>query len=104
MGEKYEVITYEHTIGFNYTLPGEDEPRMLEKEVTLVWEDTLESFFQAYTKEKPYTINEFHQERSRDSFIQRIEDQNENLIDEVDEEIAQKMKFGFEYTSPTYED
>ena len=29
---------------------------------------------------------------------------NEKIIDEVEEEISQKMKFGSFFTSPTYED
>jgi hypothetical protein len=104
MSEKYEVITYEDIAVFNYTLPETDEKEQVEREMTLVWEDTLEKFFEAYNPQKPYKINTFDTEKQKNKFITNIDDENEKIIDEVDEEIGRKMKFGFDYTSPTYED
>ncbi|WP_297441745.1 hypothetical protein [Sulfurimonas sp.] len=65
--KKYEVIAYEDNIVFNFTLPGDDKENQLSKEVTLVWDDTLEKFFETHTKEKPYKIHSFknEQEKSR---------------------------------------
>lgn len=103
-GEKYEVITYEDEIVFNFTLPEDDKENHLSKEVTLVWDDTLEKFFETHTKEKFYKIHSFKNEREKNRFVQNIENATEEVIDQIDEEISQKMKFGFDYTSPTYED
>lgn len=104
MSTKYEVITYEDVIVFNYTLPGEESVEQISRDVTLVWEDTIEKFFEAHTPEKPYTIHSFERERDKEKFIADIENQTEEMIDAVDEEIGQRMKFGHFYTSPTYED
>lgn len=104
MSEKYEVITYEENIVFNYTLPKEEEPQQLEREMTLVWEEDLEKFIETYGDEKSYKIHSFDKERDKNKFVAKVEDENDAIIDQVDEEIAQNMKFGFLYTSPTYED
>lgn len=104
MSDKYEVITYEDVIVFNYSLPGDEKKEQITREVTLVWEDSLEKFIEAYSSDKPYKINTFEKEKEKNKFINKIEDESEKIIDEVDAEIARKMKFGFDYTSPTYED
>lgn len=104
MSEKYEVITYEDIAVFNYSLPETDEKEQIEREMTLVWEDTLEKFIEAYNPEKPYKIHSFDKEKEKNKFIMNIENENDKIIDEVDEEIGRKMKFAFDYTSPTYED
>lgn len=104
MSAKFEVITYEDIAVFNYSLPEKDEKEQIEREMTLVWEDTLEKLFEAYNPDKPYKINSFDTEREKNKFITNIENQNDAIIDEVDEEISRKMKFSFDYTSPTYED
>lgn len=102
--EEFDVITYKDVVVFNYTLPGEDTESQLDREVILVWEDTFEKFLEETKKEKPYKISSFKNARAKDRFITSVEDETEKTIDEVSEEISQKMKFGFEYTSPTYED
>ena len=104
MSEKYEVITYTDTAVFNYVVPGIDVQEHIEREMTLIWEDSLEKFFEAYSPQKPYALNSFDTEKQKDRFITAIEDENETIIDDVDEEIGRKMKFSFDYTSPTYED
>ena len=104
MSEKYEVITYEDIAVFNYEVPGMAEKEHIEKEITLVWEDSIEKFFEAYHPEKAYKIYTFDTERQKNRFVDAIDDENEKIIDDVDEEISRKMKFGFDYTSPTYED
>ncbi|QOP43567.1 hypothetical protein FJR45_06210 [Sulfurimonas sediminis] len=102
--EKYEVITYEENIVFNFTLPEDGKENQLSKEVTLVWDDVLEKFLETFTQEKSYTIHLFKHEKEKNRFIENIENVTEEIIDQIDEEISQKMKFGFDYTSPTYED
>ncbi len=93
-----------YTIVFNFTLPEDGKENQLSKEVTLVWDDTLENFLETEAKEKSYAIHSFKNERKKNRFIDSIENVTEEIIDQIDEEISQKMKFGFEYTSPTYED
>lgn len=104
MSDKYEVITYEDIAIFNYSLPEKEEKEQIEREMTLVWEDSLEKFLEAYSSEKPYNIISFDSEKQKNKFIADIDDKNDAIIDEVDEEIGRKMKFAFDYTSPTYED
>lgn len=104
MSEKYEVITYEDIAAFNYEVPGTGTIECVEREITLVWEETLEKLFEAYSPEKSYKIHTFDTEKQKNRFINAIDDENEKIIDDVDEEISRKMKFGFDYTSPTYED
>lgn len=43
-------------------------------------------------------------EKEKDRFISHIENESDEIIDDVQEEISRKMKFSFDYTSPTYED
>ena len=100
----YEVITFIDEIGFNYTLPDEDEPRTLEHELTCIWEDTLEKFFEEHGKDKPYKVNTFRREREQNFFIDQVEGEMEDLIDEVQEEIANKMKFGFDFSGQLHND
>ena len=102
--KQFEVITYQDEIAFEYTLPDEKEPGTIEHEVTIVWEDTLEKFFEEQGKDKPYKINTFKREREQKKFIEQIEGLTEDLIDEVQEEIANKMKFGFEFTGQLHND
>ena len=100
----YEVITYIDMVGFNYTLPDEEEPQTIEHELTFVWEDTLEKFVEEHGADKPYKIQTFRREREQKFFIDQIERLTDNLIDEVQEEIANKMKFGFEFSGQLHND
>lgn len=100
----YEVITYTDVVGFNYTLPDEEEQQTLEHELTFVWEDTLEKFVEEHGADKSYTIQTFKREREQKFFIDQIERLTDDLIDEVQEEIANKMKFGFEFTGQLHND
>ena len=100
----YEVITYTDDVAFNYTLPDEEEPQTLEHELTFVWEDTLEKFVEEHGADKPYNIRTFRREREQKFFIDQIERLTDDLIDEVQEEIANKMKFGFEFTGQLHND
>ncbi|MDQ7084342.1 MAG: hypothetical protein Q9M36_05195 [Sulfurovum sp.] len=100
----FEVITYTDTVAFNYTLPNDDEARVIEHELTIVWEDTLEKFIEALGAEKAYKIHSFKREREQKSLIDQIDDETEDLIDNVQEEIANKMKFGFDFTGPLHND
>lgn len=102
--QNFEVITYEESVAFNYTLPGEEEPSQLERDMVLLWEEDLDSFVAHFGEQKEYKIHSFRSQRDKDRFIAKLEDENDGIIDQVDEEISQRMKFGFLYTSPTYED
>ena len=104
MSKPFEVITYKEEVVFDFVLPTTGDKGHITKEVILVWEGTFEEFLEKTQNKKPYKISTFHNEKQRDFFIQTIEEEAEALIDAVSEEISQKTKFGFEYTSPTYED
>ncbi|PHR53881.1 MAG: hypothetical protein COA44_15020 [Arcobacter sp.] len=100
----YEVITYEDNVVFNYTLPEKEEPESLEHELTFIWEDTIEKFIEEHGADKPYKVNGFKRERARDIFLEQVEGRTDDLIEEVQEEIANKMKFGFEFTGQLHND
>ena len=100
----FKVISYTDEVTFNYTLPKEDEPRTIEHEITIVWEDTLEKFVEEHGKDKPYKINTFQREREYNNLIEQIDSITEDLIDEVQEEIANKMKFGFDFSGQLHND
>jgi len=102
--KEYEVISYEDTVAFNYTLPDDEEPQTIEQELTLIWEDTIEKFIEEYGTDKPYKVHTFKREREQKFFLHQIESRTDDLIDEVQEEIANKMKFGFEFTGPLHND
>lgn len=100
----YTVLSYEDVVAFNYTLPGEAESRSIERELTFIWEDSLEKFIDEHGTDKPHQIHSFHQERAKEMFLNQIEDRTDELIEEVEEEIANKMKFGFEFTGQLHND
>ena len=100
----FKVITYIEEVAFKYTLPDEDEERAIEHEVTMVWEDTLEEFFEEHGKDKPHRIQAFRREREQKFLIHQIESLTDDLIDEVQEEIANKMKFGFDFSGQLHND
>ncbi|QSZ41762.1 hypothetical protein GJV85_06450 [Sulfurimonas aquatica] len=100
----YEVISFEQVVGFNYTLPDEDEPRTIEREITFVWEESIEKFKEEHGSDKPYKVNSFKREREQKAFIERLEDLTDDAIEEVQEEIANKMKFGFEFSGQLHND
>ena len=100
----FKVISYIEEVAFNYTLPDEEEPRSIEHEVTMVWEDTLEEFFEEHGKNKPYRVQSFRREREQKFLIHQIESLTDDLIDEVQEEIANKMKFGFDFSGQLHND
>lgn len=100
----FEVITYIDVVTFNFTLPGEEKQQSIEHELAFVWEDTLEAFIDEHGTDKPYQIHSFRREREQKFFIHQIESKTDDLIDEVQEEIANKMKFGFEFSGQLHND
>ncbi|MDF1877601.1 hypothetical protein JHD47_07190 [Sulfurimonas sp. SAG-AH-194-L11] len=100
----FEVITYEDNVVFNYTLPGKDKSEAIERELTFIWEESIEAFKKEHGDDKPYKIQTFKQARARDIFLEQIEGRTDDAIEEVQEEIANKMKFGFEFTGPLHND
>ena len=101
---EFQVITYVDVVSFKYTLPNEEEPRTLEHELTSVWEESLEKFFEEHGKDKPYRVHTFKREREQQNLINQVESEADDLIDEVQEEIANKMKFGFEFSGQLHND
>ena len=100
----FEVITYDEEVEFKYTLPGEDEERTIGCELTLVWEDSLEKFIEEHGDKIPYKINSFKYENQYKFFIHQVESRMDDAIEEAQEEIANKTKFGFEFTGPLHND
>jgi len=100
----FEVITYDEEVEFKYTLPGEDKQRSIECELTFIWEDSLEKFIEEHGDEIPYKINSFKFENQYRFFIHQVESRTEDQIDEVQEEIANKTKFGFEFSGQLHND
>jgi len=102
--KRYEIISYEEEVEFKYTLPDEDEPRSIEHELTFTWEDSVEKFIEEHGAEKPYKVHSYKREQELKFFMHQIETRTDELIEEVQEEIANKMKFGFEFTGQLHND
>jgi len=104
-GQKmYELISYEEVVEFKYTLPDEDEESVLERELTFIWEDGLAKFIEEHGADKPYKVHSFKREREYNFFLDQQEGLTDDLIEEVQEEIANKMKFGFEFSGQLHND
>ena len=102
--KRYEVISYEEEVEFKYTLPDEDEPRSIEHELTFIWEDSVEKFIEEHGPEKPYRLHSFKREQELNFLIHQIETRTDDAVEEVQEEIANKMKFGFDFTGQLHND
>ncbi|MDA7816729.1 hypothetical protein N9A28_00905 [Sulfurimonas sp.] len=100
----FEVITYDEGVEFKYTLPGEDEERTIDCELTLIWEDSLEKFIEEHGDKMPYKINTFKYENQYNFFLHQLESRTDQQIEEVQEEIANKTKFGFEFSGQLHND
>jgi hypothetical protein len=100
----FEVITYDEEVEFKYTLPGETEERSIESELTLVWEDSLEKFIEEHGDKIPYKVNTFKYENQYRFFLHQVESRMDEAIEEAQEEIAAKMKFGFEFSGQLHND
>ena len=100
----YMVITYEEEVEFSYTLPDDDEPKVTERDLTFIWEDTVEKFIEEHGADKPYKVNSFKLEHHYNFFVNQVEDRTDALIEEVQEEIANKTKFGFDFSGQLHND
>ncbi len=100
----FEVITYDEEVEFKYTLPDEEEERVIEAELTFVWEDTLEKFKEEFGTDKEYKVHTFRQQHHKQFFVDQVESRTDEQIEEVEEEIANKSKFGFEFTGQLHND
>ena len=100
----YEVITYDEEVEFKYTLPDEDEERVIEAELTFVWDDTIDKLKEELGEDKEYEIHRFKLEQHYRFFIDQVESRADDAIEEVEQEIANKMKFGFEFTGQLHND
>ncbi|MDB2562915.1 hypothetical protein N9X61_04850 [Sulfurimonas sp.] len=102
--KEYVVISYEDVVEFKYTLPGEEESQSIEHELTFIWEDSIDKFIEEHGTKKAYKLNSFRQERAKEIFLDQVEGRTDDLIEEVQEEIANKMKFGFEFSGQLHND
>lgn len=100
----FEVITYDEEVEFKYTLPDEDEERTIECELTLIWEDSLGKFIQEHGENIPYKVHTFKYENQYNFFVHQLESRADDAIEEVQEQIANKTKFGFEFTGQLHND
>lgn len=100
----YTVITFEDEVEFKYISPETDEEEVMEHELTFIWEDSIEKFIEEHGKDKPYKVNSFKLKQHYDFFVKQVEDRTDDLIEEVQEDIANKMKFGFEFTGQLHND
>ncbi len=100
----FEVITYDEEVEFKYTLPDEEEQRVIEAELTFVWEDSIEKLKEELGADKEYKVHTFKLKSHYDFFINQVESRADDTIEEVEEEIANKMKFGFEFSGQLHND
>lgn len=100
----YEVITYDEEVEFKYTLPDEEEERVIETELTFVWEDSIDKFKEELGEDKEYQVHRFKLASHYHFFINQVESRTEDQIEEVEQEIANKLKFGFEFTGQLHND
>lgn len=100
----FEVITYDEEVEFKYTLPDEDEERVIEAEMTFVWEDSIDKLKEELGADKEYKVHTFKLKSHYDFFINQVESRADDTIEEAEEEIANKMKFGFEFTGQLHND
>ena len=100
----FEVITYEDEVTFNYTLPDEEEQQTIEAELTFIWEESVDAFVEKFGADKPYRVNSFKFENQHNFFLHQLESRTDAQIEEVEEEIANKMKFGFEFSGQLHND
>ncbi len=100
----YEVITYDEEVEFKYTLPGEDEERVIEAELTFVWDESIDKLKEKLGADKEYKVHTFKLKSHYDFFVNQVESRADDTIEEVEEEIANKMKFGFEFTGQLHND
>ena len=99
-----EVITYNETVVFNYNLPDDDTTHTIERELTLVWEDNLDGLFAEKGDDVEHKIHTFTNAMHQKQFIDKVEETIDDDIEEVEEEIANKTKFGFEFTGQLHND
>lgn len=100
----FEVITYDEEVEFKYTLPEEEGEHSIECELTFIWEDSLEKFIEEHGDKIPYKVNTFKYENQYKFFIHQVESRTDDAIEEVQEQIANKTKFGFEFTGQLHND
>jgi Cft2 family RNA processing exonuclease len=100
----FEVITYEETVVFNYNLPDDEKTYELPRDLTFVWEESLEDLFKEKGNDINHEVHTFSNEMMKNKFIEKIEEILDEDIEEVEEEIANKTKFGFEFTGQLHND
>lgn len=100
----FEVITYDEEVEFKYILPEEDEERSIETELTFVYEGSVEELKAELGSDRAYKVHTFTLKQHHDFFINQVESRTDEAIEEVEQEIANKMKFGFEFSGQLHND
>ncbi|MBN2816820.1 MAG: MoaD/ThiS family protein [Campylobacterales bacterium] len=100
---KYEVITYEDEVTFSYTLE-DGTQESVECELTFIWEDNLKKFIEKFGSDKEYTLKSFKFEQHYNFYVNQVESRIEDQLEEIEEGIANKSKYGFEFTGQLHND
>lgn len=101
---KFEVISYEDEVSFTFTLEDGVTQETIESEITFIWEDTLEKFIEKFGPDKPYNLRTFSLEKQYNFYVHQLESRIEDELEEIEESIANKSKYGFEFTGQLHND
>jgi len=104
MSNKFDVVSYKESVAFDFTNPETNEKEQIHKELTLIFEDSIDKFLEEHGKDVEHFVKALHTQQAKEKYIDSIDERNEEIIDQVEEEISCKMKFSFDYTSPLHED
>ena len=102
--KKYEVITYQDEVDFSYTLEDEQTEETIECELTFIWEDSLEKFVEKFGHDKQYNLKSFKLENQYNFYVNQLESRIEEQLEEIEEGISNKSKYGFEFTGQLHND
>ena len=100
---KFEVISYEDEVSFTFTLE-DGTQESIESEMTFIWEDTLDKFIEKFGADKEYNLRTFSMEKQYRFYVDQLESRIEDELEEIEQSIANKSKFGFEFTGQLHND
>ena len=100
---KFEVISYEDEVSFTFTLE-DGTQESIESEMTFIWEDTLDKFIEKFGPDKEYNLRTFSMEKQYRFYVDQLESRIEDELEEIEQSIANKSKFGFEFTGQLHND
>jgi len=100
---KFEVISYEDEVSFTFTLE-DGTQESIESEMTFIWEDTLDKFIEKFGPDKEYNLRTFSMEKQYRFYVDQLESRIEDELEEIEQSIANKSKYGFEFTGQLHND